>query len=168
MKERSFFSGRRHTIVYPLHHNCEVRAMGKKSKLTHKPVSGSRVLRRPMTWPACLCPKSPRQMEGHKQDKRRLGSLRLRISQGTDQAHFSQQEYKGHLCHPNYINTPTRLLLQHGPLLQRHYNLSSRSSMSYRYEMTGLGRAQDVFPNLDRKDGPQPKSHSSLTHILAR
>lgn len=29
-------------------------------------------------------------MEGHKQDKRRLGSPRLRISQGTDQAHFSR------------------------------------------------------------------------------
>lgn len=161
--------------MYPLHRNCEVRAMGKKSKLTHKPVSESRVLQRPMTWPACLCPKSPRQMEGHQHDKRRLGSLRLKISQDTDQAHSSR-----HL--PGQGSTG----IQRAPLpskLDKYPNkattaawsspaealqLVSRSTMSYRQEMTGLGRAQDVFPSLDSRDGPQTKSHSSLTHTLAR
>lgn len=36
--------------------------------------------------------------------------------------------------------------------------------MSYRQEKSDLGRAQAVFPSLDRRDRPQPKSHSSRTH----
>lgn len=139
LKESSFFSGRRHTIVYPLHHNCEVRAMGKKSKLSHKLVSESRVLQRPMAWPACLCPKSPWQMEGHQQDKRRLVSLRLRISQFADQAHFSRhlpgQGSTGIQKAPlpsKLDKYPNKATAAAWSSLAEALQLVSRSTMSYR------------------------------------
>lgn len=104
--------------------------------------------------------------------ERRLESHRLRVSEDRDHAQFS-----GHLtCQglagiqrvplPSKLHkSPKQSCLWSGALSYRGRAAGpAGGTTSYGQEMSGLGKAQDVFPSLDRGDRPQAKSHSSLTH----
>lgn len=128
--------------------------------------------RHPRSWPGCLYPKSPWQSEIHSPGQRRLESLRLRISQDRDHAQFSGHLTCQGLAGIQRVPQPSKLHKspKQSCLCSRVLSCRGRTARpaggttSYRQEMSGVGKAQDVFPGLDRRDRPQAKSHSSLTH----
>jgi hypothetical protein len=140
------------------------------SKLIYWPVSESSLLQTLMELARLPISKIPWQIEVKTWQEKAW--VRLRISQDRDHAQFSGHLTCQGLAGIQRVRLPSKL--HKSPKQSCHCSrvLSCRGrtacpaggTTSYRQEMSGLGKAQDVFLSLDRRDRPQAKSHSSLTH----